>query len=176
MRKIALLLCICLLVSLLGCADRQDQPEVPVQFFYPRHTEDILYEGDDGVITCELRESAGNQGNYSYLLNLYLRGPTVQPLRNPFPKATSVVAFEPYQNQVTLTLSDSFAQLSGMELTLAGACLMKTINGMTGAQVLYIRTQTQQLDNSEFLVFRMDDLLFTDNTNTPNQDQKGNIT
>ena len=176
MKKIALLLCLCLLLSFLGCADRQEQPEVPVQFFYPRHTADILYEGDDGVITYELREAAGNEDNYSYLLNLYLRGPTVQSLRNPFPKATSVIAFEPYQDQVTLTLSDSFAQLSGMELTLAGACLMKTVNAMTGAQVLYIRTQTQQLDSSEFLVFRMEDLLFTDETNTPNQDQKGNIT
>ena len=176
MKKIALLLCLCLLLSLLGCAERQDQPEIPVQFFYPRHTADILYEGDDGVITYELREAAGNENNYSYLLNLYLRGPTVQPLRNPFPKASSVIAFEPYQDQVTLILSDSFAQLSGMELTLAGTCLLKTLNAMLGTQVLYLRTQTQPLDNSDFLVFRMDDLLLTDDTNTPDKNQKGNTT
>lgn len=170
MRKISLILCLCLMLGLLGCAGKQDQPEVPVQFFYPRQISSILYEGDDGVITHELRESAGNEENYRYLLNLYLRGPTAQSLRNPFPRATSVVSFEQYQDQVTVTLSDSFAQLSGMELTLAGACLLKTVNAMTGVQSLYIRAQTQPLDNSEYLLFRMNDLLLTDDTNTPDTD------
>lgn len=176
MKRIILLLCLCILLGLAGCAGNVDQPEVPVRFFYPRHTNDILYEGDDGVVTWELRESAGNEENYSYLLNLYLRGPTVLPLRNPFPRATSVVSFEQNANQVILTLSDPFAQLSGMDLTLAGACLMKTVNGMTGAEILYIRTQTQSLDSSGYLLFRMEDLIFTDSTNTPDTDQKGNTT
>lgn len=167
MKEIALLLCLCLLLGLLGCAAKQDQPEVPVQFFYPRHTSDIAYEGDDGVIAYELRESAGNEENYSYLLNLYFRGPTVEPLRNPFPNATSLVSFDLTLTRATVVLSDSFAQLSGMELTLAGACLMKTINAMTGAQSLLIRTQTQPLDNSDSLLIQMEDLLLTDDTTTP---------
>ena len=170
MKRIILLLCLCLLLGLAGCAHNVDQPEVPVQFFYPRYTSDILYDGNDGVITWELRESAGNVGNYSYLLNLYLRGPTTLPLRNPFPRATSLVSFQQNANQVILTLSDPFAQLSGMDLTLAGACLMKTVNSMTGAEILYIRAQTQSLDSGEYLVIRMEDLVFTDSTNTSDTD------
>ena len=85
-RMISLLLSLALLLCLPACAHHVDAPKEPVQFYYPWHTDQLQYGDPQGVITHELREAAGYTDRYSYLLNLYLRGPVTQGLRDPLPQ------------------------------------------------------------------------------------------
>ena len=170
-KQIAFLLCLCLLLPLCGCNTNQtDTPREPVRFFYPRTTDTIDFTSPDGAITYEDREGAGYTGNFPYLLNLYLRGPVDQTLSNPFPAATSLVELQVYGSYAFVTLSDSFAQLSGMELTIACACLTLTVTTLTKADYVCLRAQTQPLDGKEQLTLHAKDFLFTDDTTTPNTD------
>ena len=163
-RMISLLLSLALLLCLPACAHHVDAPKEPVQFYYPRHTDQLQYGDPQGVITHELREAAGYTDRYSYLLNLYLRGPVTQGLRDPFPNGISVISLETAGNSAELVLSDSFAQLSGMDLTVACACLTLTLHSLTGIERLTVTTQGQQLEPEGKIVMRLSDILFMDNS------------
>ena len=163
-RLICLLLSLSLLLCLAACASKVDAPKEPVQFYYPRHTDQLQYGDTDGVITYELREAAGYADRYSYLLNLYLRGPVSQELRDPFPSGISVVSLETGAGSAELVLTDAFAQLSGMELTVACACLTLTLHNLTGIESLTVTTQNQQLGTEGKIVMNLSDILFMDNS------------
>ena len=166
---ISFLLCLCLLASFWGCAPRTEAPQVPVRFYYPRTVDTIQYTASGGAFTYEDRESAGYTDNLPYLLNLYFRGPADSTLRNPFPTATSVTELKVYGNYAFLTVSDSFAQLTGMDLTVACACLTLTVTELTGAETLCLSTNSQLLDNHERLLLQAKDFLFMDDTTAPRE-------
>jgi germination protein M len=166
---ISLLLCLCLLLSFCGCARRVEAHQVPVRFYYPRTIDAIQYTASGGAFTYEDREGAGYTDNIPYLLNLYFRGPADATLRNPFPTATSVTELKVYGKYAFLTVSDSFAQLTGMELTIACACLTLTVTELTGAETLCLRTNSQLLDNHERLLLQARDFLFMDDTTAPRE-------
>ena len=163
-RTICLLLFLSLLLCLPACAHHVDAPKEPVQFYYPRYTDQFQYSAPDGVITHELREAAGYSDRYSYLLNLYLRGPVSQGLRDPYPVGTSVISLETVADSAELILTDSFAQLSGMELTVACACLTLTVHSLTGTETLTITTQNKKLEPDGKIVMKLSDILFMDNS------------
>ena len=163
-RMICLLLSLSLLLGLPACAHHVDAPKEPVRFYYPRHIDHFQYSDPDGVITHELRESAGYTERYTYLLNLYLRGPVTQELQDPFPVGTSVLSLELDPSSAELILTDSFAQLSGMDLTVACACLTLTVHGLTGAETLTITTQNRKLEPDGKIVMKLSDILFMDNS------------
>ena len=93
-----------------------------------------------------------------------------QTLRNPFPAATSVVELQIYGSYAFVTLSDPFAQLTGMELTTACACLTLTVATLTSVDYVCLKTPTQPLDDNDQLTLHISDFLFTDDTTTPNTD------
>ena len=166
-KSISILLCLCVLLSLFGCADRAEAPQVPVQFYYPRTIDTIQYTINNGAFAYELRESAGYTDNIPYLLNLYFRGPADATLRNPFPTATSVTELKVYGKYAFLTVSDSFAQLTDMDLTIACACLTLTVAELTQVDTLCLRTNSTPFGNYDQLLLHVSDFLFTDDTTAP---------
>ena len=167
---ISFLLCLCILLCICGCAHHVEAPQAPVRFYYPRTMDTIQYTAGSGAFTYEARESAGYTDNLPYLLNLYFRGPTDPTLQNPFPTATSVTELKIYGNYAFLTVSDSFAQLTGMELTVACACLTQTVAALTGVESLCLRTNTLPFGNDEQLLLHVSDFLFVDDTAAPTTD------
>lgn len=163
-RTVCILLFLALLLSLLGCAHQVDAPKEPAQFYYPRNIDHFQYSVPDGVITYELRETAGYTDQYTYLLNLYLRGPVAQELRDPFPVGTSVLSLKLEPGSADLILTDSFAQLTGMDLTVACASLTLTVHGLTGVETLSITTENRKLEPDGVIVMDLDDILFMDNS------------
>ena len=169
-RLICLLLSLSLFLCLAACASQVDTPKQPVQFYYPRHTDQFQYGDPQGAITYELREAAGYTDRYTYLLNLYLRGPVTPELRDPFPSGISVISLNTAANSAELVLTDAFAQLSGMELTVACACLTLTIHSLTGIESLTVSTQGQQLGSEGKIVMNLSDILFMDTSTEPVRD------
>lgn len=145
-RGICILLALALL-SLTGCANDTGRFQEPVSFYYVR--EEFTYGTADGVIAGEIREAAGLSGDRRQLLNRYLEGPDSAELISPFPAGVRVVELKAEESRLTVVVSDAFAQLTGLDLTVACACLTKTAIGITGCTVVTIQAETAMLDGSK---------------------------
>ena len=138
MKRIALLcLAAALLVSLAACA----QTAHGAVFYYTRTPDTYAYGQMDGVIAGEYRDTTGHDGDLKYLLTLYFHGPTLENLTSPFPSGISLRSVERSGGNLTVALSGSLTLLSGMDLTLACACLAHTCFSLTDAQSVTISSE-----------------------------------
>jgi hypothetical protein len=147
---LSLLLCF----SLLGCQNKEPAPILePVTFFYPQNT--YTYTNSESILGSETREAADHKEDLAYLLEQYFQGPQSQNLSQPFPSGCHLISSSVRNNNtITLVLSDAFATLTGMELTIACVCLAKTVTGVTGYPSVVIRAETQLLDGKRSLTIR----------------------
>ena len=163
MRRLLSVCLICLLcVSFFGCSDDSaSKVHVPVKFYY--RNIDIGYNSEHGVISAEIREAGVHQEDYEYLVKLYLQGPTGDLHHDTFPSGTSLQQLTVEDGTVKIVLDKTFSSLSGHELSIACAALVRTLQEMTAATTVSISVSEGKLGNSETLVFGRDDLLYVDN-------------
>ena len=156
--------CILLLVLLFlaGCDSQEEVFVDPVNFYYPKA--DVTYFSAEGVISREIREAEGHRQDYEYLLGLYLRGPESRELNHVFPQNAALIRLEISNNIATVILNDATARLTGLDLTIACACLTATVCDMTGVQTVTIRTDTQLLDGNKSITMNRDQVLLLDNS------------
>ena len=87
----------------------------------------------------------------SYLLALYLIGPTDESLYAPLPRGVRFLKADQQDDTVTLELTDTTQSMTEAEFTLACACLTMTCLSITDAQSVTIlsgsRTVTMSRDN-----------------------------
>lgn len=159
-RWTSLILILVLLSSALGCARNDPAPKVPVTFYYP--AEDTVYDGKTSVIHPEIRDGAGYEDNMEGLLNLYLKGPSSEELRSPFPRRVTVSRFAVTPNIATLVLSSEFAQLGGIDLTMACVCIANTVFELTGLDRIQISSADSQLDGQASITLERDDIYWMD--------------
>lgn len=137
-------LCLC------GCAPVGESIKEPVTFYYVREQ----YKADmSQAIGTEIREAAGHRDDLSYMLRLYLLGPTQEGLVSPLPRTILVQSAKIQGRSVVLTLSDTGKSLSDGEFSLACACLSLTCLDLTQARRVTIisgsRTVTMSQENLE---------------------------
>ncbi len=113
-----------LMLPLTACADDGEEIIAPVEFFYLRR--EPTYGTSDSVIAPENRESAGHEDDREYLLSMYLEGPASTDLYSLIPAGTRLLALQQHGERIKVILSDEFAQLNGLDRTLACACIAKT--------------------------------------------------
>lgn len=154
-------LLLCLLMILSGCGNDQKKLEKPVRYYYCKA--DVTFEKDGAVIDYESRDSVGFEDNVFYLISRYLRGPEDSAFAKTFPDYTRLNTCDITESTVTLSLSNEFALLSGVELSLACAALTMTVYELTGRETVRICTASELLDGKQMLVFRYSDLLLSDN-------------
>lgn len=146
-RAFCLILAVCLLIS--GCSLSGERMREPVTFYYPRRV--YQYGVEDGVIAAEQREASGHRNDLSYLLALYLIGPTDESLYAPLPRGVRFLKADQQDDTVTLELTDTTQSMTEAEFTLACACLTMTCLSITDAQSVTIlsgsRTVTMSRDN-----------------------------
>jgi len=146
-------------VSMFGCREKQ-QIDEPVAFYYRRS--ELLFEGASGVIAAQQRESAGHESDTEYLLQEYLSGPTDPLFSQTFPTGSRMVSFKITDKEAQITLSDHFADLTGMDLTIACACITLTIIDLTGVENVTLSAQSAMLDNQSFITMDKSCLLLLD--------------
>lgn len=159
-RMICLLFTITLLFSLCACSDEDTNMQVPAKFYYCSRT--ISYDSETGVIDSEVREIKALANDITSILNLYLEGPRSDQLTSPFPDGSCVERLNQNGTEVTLLMSKPFTQLTGLDLTLAFACLSKTVFSLTDAQTLTIRGGNINLDGNSHITLTRDSLLLLD--------------
>lgn len=140
-RFVCLLLALCL--SLSGCGLSRDGIKEPVTFYYLQT--EYRYGVEDGVIGTEEREASGHRDNLSYLLTLYLIGPTDESLTSPIPKGTHIFSVEQEGNEVQLQLTDTSQTLTDSGYTLACACLTLTCLSITEAESVTITSGSRSV-------------------------------
>ncbi len=166
MKRLMILCCVvAMLITAVGCANKVTPPEKPVTFYYPAL--ETVCDGKTEVIHPEVRESAGYEGNMEALLNLYLQGPDSITLRSPFPAHLTVIRFATTDSTASLTLSNEFSHLSGIDLTLACVCIANTLFDLTQLERVQIYTEDSQLEGQASITLERDDIYFID---TPPQD------
>lgn len=137
---------LCLLLALLclpliGCQQQSDPISDPVTFYY-RRAELTTGEADSVIAPC-IAEGRGVSDVPVSLLNKYLKGPTDAALAATFPSGTQVLSYTVEGDHTIIVLNSAFDQLSGIDRTIACACITFTVMDHTGAASVTIRTENQ---------------------------------
>ena len=157
-RLFVLLLILSLLLA--GCG-KPESLITTLRFYYPLQVPD--YALGASYIQPELREGAGVDKSLTNMLNLYLKGPKDQiTFRMPFQYNTQVVSISRGSKILDLTLTRGFATYTGLDLTIACACITMTCLELTDVEVVRIRAKDTTLDGAEFIEMSAESLLLVD--------------
>lgn len=123
MRRFGILVLI--LVLLTGCATpvSDQQENIERNFYY-------CVEGTEQLTTPLTIQPEQRQGAFftlGQLMEEYLKGPTTDHLRTPFPQGTEMLALREGKEGLEITMSGGFFTLQGVELSIEAYCLAKTV-------------------------------------------------
>lgn len=161
-KRFLILFAAAILVLLWGC---QQYPEPPLpgtgmRFYYKTPSEKL--ENDRTAINYEERNIAEFKTDYSRIFETYLKGPEGASLESPFPKSVELVSVKMIGSQLNLVLSENYADLTGIDLTLANTCITLTGLELPGVDSVAIRAQNRTLNGKWEIVMNQDKLLMED--------------
>lgn len=137
-RLITIILLLLWSLSITGCS-KEEQLLSPVAYYYLQVP--MQFNGSDSVIHAEMREAAGFENNFAYLLRVYLLGPNSSEYQTPFPNDIKLVSLTYDDTTLVAVFSEEFATLFGLDLTLACVCFGRTAMELTGAPAVRIQTE-----------------------------------
>ena len=157
---ISFALVLSLALSVWGCGS--DTFKDPGNFYYRRI--DSQFEGTDGIIAPEIREMKDLRGNIGKILQAYMEGPESSDLESPIPRDTTILEWKMIYSSLHINFSNQFAQLSGIDLTVACACIAKTCMELTDATTIRIRADGALLNGSTYIVMTEENLNVIDDS------------
>lgn len=160
-----LISCLLLLALLLtACRASQEKMQQPVKFYYgAADARSGAYGTEEGALFWEVRDLGPVPLHAGQILDLYLQGPESSDLRSPFPKGTAVETVLLQDGTLTVELSEELQLLSGVERTLAAACLVRTMTQFSDIDSVVLYSGSRAfLDGT----LTMDDFLLLDDTAT----------
>lgn len=143
-RIVSLTVLLCLLLS--GCSLSGELIKEPVTFYYVRA--EYPFTAKDSILDSEQREASGHRDDLTYLLALYLIGPTNEELISPIPKGTRIYSAEVREDTVYLNMSNTDSTLTDSGFSIACACLSLTCIDLTGAQYVTITSGERSITMS----------------------------
>ena len=158
-RLIGLFLLVLLFFSACGGDDE-------IRFYYPKAEFD--YRAESGIMESEVREAPGHEDDLNYLMAVYFEGPVDQELTSPFPRGTAMLEYSLSGNTLEMTMNESFAALDDLEHTIASACIAQTCFGLTDAEHIVIKYNSDRYGSKTINLSR-DSLVMTDNAVDPSQ-------
>ena len=156
----ALFLCLALLLAGCGTRGQTDRIQSPYTYYY--RTAQVDYAAEDGVIRGETREISGHEGDLTWILEDYFRGPESEDLVSPFPKDLALLDCQTKEGAVLLKLSEEFSNLSGIELSVAAACIARTLFGTEEVDSVSLTVDGGLLDGKQSLTLDREGLLLVD--------------
>lgn len=162
MRRYKMIAAALALVLLAGCtAAIAQRPQYinPIDFYYCR--KDAVYGSETGALDYETTELGRNDMTVEEILALYFRGPISNTLRSPFPQGLACTGAELDGGVLTLHMNEVYSTLSGVELSLASACLTMTLTQIAFVDSVRVETPSallsaqsgQTLSTERFVLF-----------------------
>lgn len=153
---IAHILIVCALLTACEMAHKS----AAINFYY--RAEQFSFEPEDSAVIAESRKEILDHLAYNKIIEKYLEGPMSTDLYDPFPDGTTLVSITVDQQTASIVLSNAFAQLTGIDLTVACACLSLTVGELTRCPKVQISAQNALLDNRQSITIDINDLDFAD--------------
>lgn len=160
-RILAVIAAFVICLSLASCTRKNSVSDSAVTFYYK--SVDFQYGSPLGVLASEARNFSEYQSNYEQIIELYLKGPKEHNHISPFPAGIYLKEFTLGADRAYITLSSHISMLSGLDLTIACACLTKTVLGITGVSSIEITADNSTLDGQAYLIYTNNDFVFLDN-------------
>lgn len=157
-RWIALLLCTALLAAG-GCVSR-NHPAGGKGQTYLIYYSALSDEEGESAVEGETHTLADGVEAVPGLMDLLLAAPTSPQLTSPFPDELQLLDWQLEEGRLHLDLSDHYYTLSGVDLTLADACLTLTFCQLEEVESVYVTVEghelpyrtTQQLSTGDILL------------------------
>ena len=154
-----------LLLTLWSCSGTDIET---AHFYYVRKNFD--YSSTDGVFVPQATDAA-QYITLNAFISEYLRGPDGPNLISPFPSGTLLVDIDKSKETLVVTLSDKFASLTGIELSLACCAFAKTAMEFTGVSVVEISALSEMLDGVKTITITSEDIIVFDHAQTASSEE-----
>lgn len=159
------LLCIVIVLSFMlpffGC--KSNTIESPLPLYFLRKSQH--FGSEDSIFFPEIVDST-QFASLSSMLRFYLQGPIDSTLKSPFPKNIYLVEVEISEDILIITLSDSLATLTGVDLSLACCALAKTTYAFNGIETVQIQARSALLDGEASITIHIGDIVLFDDYST----------
>jgi len=135
-RLMALVLALALLCA--GCRLREDRSAEGVRLYFL-----TSQGGKDGqAVGSEVREE--DEPTAEALLRLLLAGPESEELTSPFPRGTVLRGCRVEEGVALVDLSEAYGGLSGVDLSLADACVVLTLCQLDEVEQVYLTVEGER--------------------------------
>ena len=172
MRKRWIDLFCAVILLLTACAvvkEPQENMEQPVRFYYCFDRNDETYGGETGAMGWEWRDLGPERLTALEILEQYLQGPKSQKLTTPYPPELTVEGVLLENGLLTVNLSEEALELTGVERTLAAACLVYTMTQFSDITALRLTAGEAPLTGVWGETLELSDFLPADDTATSDQ-------
>lgn len=142
-RFLALLLVLALLCSACSFGSRRGRGDTSLEGQYGVYflTAPDEIPGNGAVLGREFRELPADAGAVEELVRFLLSGPGDPDLVSPFPQGTALRGWRLEEGLVTVDLSEAYGGLSGVNLSLADACIVLTLCQLERVDRVYLTVE-----------------------------------
>ena len=159
-RVICLLLALLLLPCICACQKEAPTIEQPINFYYHCANPEEGLATD--VIAVHVVEGAQFDGELIWILNHYVSYTPAEGFVKTFPKNCHVLSLKQYDSYVDIVMGKEFAELSGINLTIAATCIARTVADLTGIRRINLSVSDGMLDGQAILSINLDNLVTLD--------------
>lgn len=152
-KAVCILICLVMLFLMTGCGHADMQSATAVNFYYIHN--ELKYGTESGVIAPTVVNVQYDENDYQLLLEKYLNGPTNYELISPVPAGITLVDFQIVGEKALLVLSPHMGTLTGSSMTVALACLTRTVIEMTGMNAVQISIENQQINGADIITLTL---------------------
>lgn len=110
----------------------------------------------------DLAEDASLEEQATAVVERLIAGSETGDLRSPLPRGITLLSLTIQDRRVTVDLSSGFAQLSGVELTLADYCLTLSLTALEGISAVAVTAQGREVGQQPKQIFYERDVLLSD--------------
>lgn len=156
----ALLLAFLLLCGCAAAAAEQPQYANPIRFYYL--SREGGHNDQTGALGYQTVDLVRFDRTVADILEQYFSGPTSWDYVSPFPDGTRCADVRLDGGVLRVRLSEAYAQLSGVRLTLANACLTLTLEQLGFVRSVRIETSGSMLSGQRESSFTRSSFVLTD--------------
>ncbi|WP_297232854.1 GerMN domain-containing protein [uncultured Flavonifractor sp.] len=163
-RSAVLLLCAALLAAG-GCAHRESGSGKGQEYLI--YYSALSNRESESAVAGEHRALSAGQETVPALMSLLLSQPESAGLTSPFPSGLRLLDWQLEEGRLHLDLSDHYYSLSGVDLTLADACLALTFCQLEEVDSVYVTVEGHELPYRAAQQLSMENILLAGGADEP---------